>query len=93
MNNDEILNVLMKTISQINDTKSLSITYAKELFYLSLKRKNNNIDTIRYYQNIFCRIDKFFIDHNIEWLYRIVKEPSRIKRFYDGNIKFLFKLK
>lgn len=66
MNNDEILNVLMKTISQINDTKSLSITYAKELFYLSLKRKNNNIDTIRYYQNIFCRIDKFFIDHNIK---------------------------
>ena len=66
MNNDEILNVLMKTISQINDTKSLSITYAKELFYLSLKRKNNNIDTIRYYQNIFCRIDKFFNDHNVK---------------------------
>lgn len=39
------------------------------------------------------RAPKFFIDHNIEWLYRIVKEPSRIKRFYDGNIKFLFKLK
>lgn len=39
------------------------------------------------------RAPKFFIDHNIEWLYRIMKEPSRIKRFYDGNIKFLFKLK
>ena len=39
------------------------------------------------------RAPKFFIDHNIEWLYRIVKEPSRIKRFYDGNIKFLFRLK
>ncbi len=66
MNNDEILNVLMKTISQINDTKSLSITYAKELFYLSLKRKNNNIDTIRYYQNLFCRIDKFFFDNDVK---------------------------
>ena len=39
------------------------------------------------------RAPKFFIEHNIEWLYRIVKEPSRIKRFYDGNIKFLFKVK
>ena len=39
------------------------------------------------------RAPKFYIDHNLEWLYRIVKEPSRIKRFYDGNIKFLFKLK
>lgn len=39
------------------------------------------------------RAPQFFINHNIEWLYRILKEPSRIKRFYDGNIKFLFKLK
>ncbi len=40
-----------------------------------------------------ARAPEFFIKHNIEWLYRIVKEPKRIKRFYDGNIKFLFKLK
>lgn len=40
-----------------------------------------------------ARAPKFFINHNIEWLYRILKEPKRIKRFYDGNIKFLFKLK
>lgn len=39
------------------------------------------------------RAPQFFINHNIEWLYRILKEPNRIKRFYDGNIKFLFKLK
>lgn len=39
------------------------------------------------------RAPKFFIDHNLEWLYRIVKEPSRIKRFYNSNIKFLLKLK
>lgn len=36
------------------------------------------------------RAPKFFIDHNIEWLYRIAKEPSRIKRFYESNIKFIF---
>jgi len=39
------------------------------------------------------RAPKFFIDHNLEWLYRITKEPSRIKRFYNSNIKFLLKLK
>lgn len=39
------------------------------------------------------RAPAFFIKHNIEWLYRIAKEPYRIKRFYKNNIKFLFKLK
>ena len=40
-----------------------------------------------------ARAPKFFIDNNIEWLYRIAKEPNRIKRFYNNNIKFLFNLK
>jgi N-acetylglucosaminyldiphosphoundecaprenol N-acetyl-beta-D-mannosaminyltransferase len=39
------------------------------------------------------RAPKIFIKLNIEWLYRIAKEPKRIKRFYNNNIKFLFKLK
>ena len=39
------------------------------------------------------RAPKFFIDHNLEWLYRIMKEPARIKRFYDNNVKFLLNLK
>ncbi len=30
---------------------------------------------------------------NIEWLYRIIKEPKRIKRFYNNNVKFIFKVK
>lgn len=38
------------------------------------------------------RAPAFFIKHNLEWLYRITKEPSRIKRFYNGNVKFLFAL-
>lgn len=28
---------------------------------------------------------------NLEWLYRITKEPKRLKRFYNSNIKFIFK--
>lgn len=39
------------------------------------------------------RAPKIFIKLNIEWLYRILKEPSRIKRFYDSNVKFLFKVR
>ena len=36
------------------------------------------------------RAPKFFIKLNLEWLYRITREPKRIKRFIKGNIKFLF---
>ncbi len=39
------------------------------------------------------RAPEFFIKHNLEWFYRIAKEPKRIKRFYDNNVKFLFKIK
>ena len=40
------------------------------------------------------RSPKFFLDHNLEWLYRILKEPKRIYRFIKYNlvfIKFSFK--
>jgi len=36
------------------------------------------------------RAPKIFIKTNTEWLYRIVKEPFRIKRFWNSNVKFLF---
>lgn len=39
------------------------------------------------------RAPEFFINHNIEWLYRIAKEPKRIKRFINNNIKFFIDLK
>lgn len=35
------------------------------------------------------RAPKIFIKLNLEWLYRIVREPKRIKRFYQNNIKFM----
>lgn len=35
------------------------------------------------------RAPKLFIKLNLEWLYRIICEPSRLKRFYDSNIKFM----
>ena len=39
------------------------------------------------------RAPKFFIKHYLEWLYRIIREPSRIKRFYNNNIKFLCQIR
>ena len=35
------------------------------------------------------RAPKFFIKLNLEWLYRIMCEPSRLKRFYDSNVRFM----
>ena len=35
------------------------------------------------------RAPKIFIRLNLEWLYRIVCEPKRLKRFYTSNVKFI----
>lgn len=35
------------------------------------------------------RAPKIFVKMNLEWLYRIVREPKRLKRFYDSNIRFV----
>lgn len=34
------------------------------------------------------RAPKIFIKLNLEWLYRIIKEPKRLKRFFESNVKF-----
>ena len=34
------------------------------------------------------RAPAFFMKLNLEWLYRIVCEPKRIRRFYQSNVKF-----
>lgn len=39
------------------------------------------------------RAPHFFVRFNLEWLYRIVKEPKRFSRFYHSNIKFLSEIR
>lgn len=39
------------------------------------------------------RAPKIFIKLNLEWLYRIVCEPKRLKRFWDSNVKFVFNIR
>lgn len=35
------------------------------------------------------RAPEVFVKLNLEWLYRIAKEPKRIKRFFVSNVKFV----
>ena len=39
------------------------------------------------------RAPQIFIKLNLEWLYRIAGDKTRMKRFYDTNVKFIFKIK
>lgn len=39
------------------------------------------------------RAPQIFIKLNLEWLYRIVTEPQRIRRFYQSNIKFILQIR
>lgn len=38
------------------------------------------------------RAPKIFIKLNLEWLYRIVCEPKRLKRFWNNNVKFMIRV-
>lgn len=38
------------------------------------------------------RAPKIFIKLKLEWLYRITKEPKRLKRFYKSNVRYLKKI-
>lgn len=38
------------------------------------------------------RAPQFFVRCNLEWLYRIVKEPNRFGRFYRSNLRFFHEI-
>ena len=93
-----------KVFEDIKKTKpdivlvALGIPYQEKLIYKHIKDFNKGIfvgvggsfDVISGHKK---RAPKIFIKLNLEWLYRIMKEPTRLKRFYDSNVKFLFKVK
>lgn len=39
------------------------------------------------------RAPKIFRKMHLEWLYRIIREPKRLKRFFKNNMKYFFKLR
>jgi bacterial polymer biosynthesis proteins, WecB/TagA/CpsF family len=40
-----------------------------------------------------CRAPQWLINLKLEWLYRLAKEPSRIKRFWQNNVMFLLRVR
>jgi len=38
------------------------------------------------------RAPEFFVKYRLEWLYRITKEPKRLKRFVKSNMVYIFKI-
>lgn len=39
------------------------------------------------------RAPECFRKLHLEWLYRLLKEPKRFKRFFSSNVKYIFKIK
>lgn len=39
------------------------------------------------------RAPALFVKLNLEWLWRILREPKRLKRFYDSNVKYISKVR
>lgn len=76
---------------------ALGIPNQEKLIYKYLHKFNKGIlvgvggsfDVLSGYKK---RAPKIFIKLNLEWLYRLVCEPQRINRFYNNNIKFIFKI-
>jgi N-acetylglucosaminyldiphosphoundecaprenol N-acetyl-beta-D-mannosaminyltransferase len=77
---------------------ALGVPQQETLIYRHLKKFNKGIfvgvgGSFDVLSGMKARAPKFFIRMNLEWLYRILKEPSRFKRFYQNNVKFIFRVK
>ncbi len=77
---------------------ALGIPEQEKLIYKHLNNLNKGIfigvgGTFDVLSGQKKRAPKWMINLNLEWLYRIIKEPKRIKRFWQNNIVFLFKVK
>lgn len=77
---------------------ALGIPKQEQLIYKHLKEFDKGIfvgvgGSLDVLSGTKKRAPKIFIKLNLEWLYRIACEPSRIKRFYNSNVKFLFSIK
>lgn len=77
---------------------ALGIPHQEKLIYKHLNEFKKGIligvgGSFDVISGIKKRAPKIFINTNTEWLYRIVCEPKRIKRFWNNNVKFLFQVK
>ena len=77
---------------------ALGIPMQEELIYRHMNEFNKGIivgvgGSFDVLSGTKKRAPKIFIKLNLEWLYRIIKEPSRLKRFWNNNVKFIFKVR
>ena len=77
---------------------ALGIPYQERLIYKHLKDFNKGIfigvgGSLDVLSGCKKRAPKIFIKLNLEWLYRIICEPKRIKRFINNNVKFVIQIK
>ena len=96
-NKDKVMEEILKLKPDICMV-ALGIPHQEKIIYKNINKFKKGIfigvggsfDVLSGYKK---RAPKIFIKLNIEWLYRIIKEPKRLKRFWNNNIKFLFKIK
>lgn len=77
---------------------ALGIPHQEQLIYKYLDKFDKGIfvgvggsfDVLSGYKK---RAPKVFIKLNLEWFYRIMCEPKRLKRFWNNNVKFIFKIR
>lgn len=96
-NKDEIMTSIAKQHPDVVIT-ALGIPEQEKLIYRHLKEFKKGIligvgGSLDVLSGSKRRAPKIFIKLNLEWLYRIIREPKRLKRFYNNNIKFLLEIK
>ncbi len=77
---------------------ALGIPMQEKIIYKYLSRASKGIfigvgGTFDVLSGSKKRAPKIFIKLNLEWLYRIMKEPVRLKRFWQSNVKFMVKIR
>ena len=73
---------------------ALGIPNQEVLIYNNLKGFDKGIfvgvgGTFDVLSGLKKRAPNIFLKHNLEWLYRITREPKRMRRFFKSNVKFL----
>ena len=96
-NKDEVFEEIIKLKPDVVMV-ALGIPNQEKLIYKHLKKFKKGIfigvgGSFDVISGSKKRAPKLFVKLNIEWLYRICKEPSRLKRFCNNNLKFIFKIK
>lgn len=98
VNDKDVVFEKMKKLQPDIILVALGIPVQEKLIYKHLKDFNKGIfvgvggsfDVISGHKK---RAPQIFINLKLEWLYRIITEPQRLKRFYESNVKFIFKIR